>query len=114
VADQPYVEARNGNYYVRGSQVSLESIILPWLQGQSPEDLQRAFPTLKLAPIYGAITAYLQYQVEMDAMFTEIDPQYAQQRAAAEAADPRRFARMRQRMAEARKRLESASRSAAL
>jgi uncharacterized protein (DUF433 family) len=62
-----YVEARDGAYYVRGSRVSLDSIITGFRDGHSPETIRDNFPTLKLEQIYGAVTFYLSHQAEMDA-----------------------------------------------
>ena len=62
-----YVDLRDDAYFVRGSRVSLDSIIIAFRNGDSPETIQDNFPTLKLAQVYGAITFYLGHQAEMDA-----------------------------------------------
>ena len=62
-----YVELRESAYYVRGSRVSLDSIISGFRNGDSPEAIRDNFPTLKLEQVYGAVTFYLSHQAEMDA-----------------------------------------------
>ncbi len=114
MTDQPYVETRNGNYYVRGSRVSLKSIAADWNEGLSAEAIREDFPTLKLVEVYGAITYYLEHQAEMDAFFKEIDAEFEARRAAEQAANPEWYARMRQRMVDAKQRLESPAKSSAI
>ncbi len=107
--DDPYIEMREGVYRIRGSNVSLDSIVIFWHQGETPEELQESFPTLTLAQVYGAIAYYLNHKSEIDQYLAESKAKYQEQRAAAEAADPERYAKLRQRFAEARKRLEAES-----
>jgi uncharacterized protein (DUF433 family) len=110
--DHPYIEERNGGYYLRGSRVSLDSIVYHWLEGQSAEAIRDTFPTLKLVEVYGAITYYLEHQAEIDRYLKEGDALFEAQREAREAADPAWHAELRRRMAEARERLQSAQASA--
>lgn len=107
--DHPYIEERNGGYYVRGSRVSLDSIVYSWQQGQDAEAIRESFPTLELVEIYGAIAYYLDHRAEIDQYLKEWEAKYEAQRAAAEVADPERYADLRRRIAEARQRLESSS-----
>jgi len=62
-----YIEQREDNYFVRGSRVSLDSIVYGFLDGESPETTRDNFPTLTLEQIYGAIAFYLGHQSEIDA-----------------------------------------------
>jgi uncharacterized protein (DUF433 family) len=62
-----YVEQRDGAYYVRGSRVSLDSIVSGFRNGDSPETIRDNFATLHLEQVYGAITFYLRNQAEIDA-----------------------------------------------
>jgi uncharacterized protein (DUF433 family) len=105
--DDPYIEMREGVYLIRGSRVSLDSIVTDWREGLSAEEIRDDFPTLKLVEVYGAITYYLEHQAAIDKYLLENKAKYQAQRAAAEAAEPERYAKLRQRFAEARKRLES-------
>lgn len=112
--EDPYIEVREGVYRIRGSRVSLDSLVYCWRDGYEADEIQRAFPTLKPAEVYGAIAYYLSHKAEIDRYLVEGERQAQAQRAAAEGADPERYAELRRRMEEARKRLETASRSAML
>ena len=96
-----YVRAQDGNLYVGTSRVTLDSILIPWLAGQSPEQIQADFPSVPLADIYGAIAYYLGNREEVDAWLREGDVLYERRRAAQQAVNPAFYAHMRTRMAEA-------------
>ncbi len=48
------------------SQVVLDVVIQEFHNGAEPEAIARAFPSLKLADVYGAITYYLRHRQEVD------------------------------------------------
>ena len=100
--DDLYVEMREGVRYVRGSRVPLESLVWLWRDGQSAEAIREAYPTLRLAEVYGAIAYYLDHQAAVDQELAEGLAQFDAQRAASEAADPARYATLHQRFAAAR------------
>ena len=50
---QEYIERRDGGYYFIGSRVSLDSVVYQFLQGESPEAIVQAFPSLSLEQVYG-------------------------------------------------------------
>ncbi len=75
----PYVEQRDGTYWVSGTRVSLDSVVQAFWSGQTPESTAQSFPTLSLEQVYGAIAFYL-------AQRSEIDPYLARGRAELEAA----------------------------
>src|SRR5438445_92116 len=56
----PYIEERNGGLYVAGTGVSLDSVVIRFQQGASPDKIVQSFPTLKLSHAYGAIAYYLE------------------------------------------------------
>ncbi len=61
-------ESRGEGWHVRGSRVSLDSLICAFHDGLSPEAIAReCFPTLNLEQVYGAIAFYLANRSEMDA-----------------------------------------------
>jgi uncharacterized protein (DUF433 family) len=60
-----YIEERNGGYYIAGTRISLDSLVYSFERGNSPEAIQKSFPLLKLAQIYGAIAFYLDHQAEI-------------------------------------------------
>ena len=45
----PYVEEREGGLYIAGARVSLDSVIIRFQQGASPEKIRELFPVLKLS-----------------------------------------------------------------
>jgi uncharacterized protein (DUF433 family) len=57
----------NGAMRVGSSRVSLDSVVVGFLQGDAPETIQRNYPTLNLEDVYGAITYYLANRQEVDA-----------------------------------------------
>src|SRR5216683_649280 len=61
-----YIEQRDDNYFVRGSRVSLDSVVYGFLNGESPETIRDNFPTLSLEQVYGTIAFYLAHQAEID------------------------------------------------
>ncbi len=62
-----YVEKRNEGYWISGTRVSLDSVVLAFLDGLSPETIvAECFPVLTLEQIYGAITYYLSHLDEVD------------------------------------------------
>ena len=77
-----YVEFSQGDYFVTGSRVLLEGIVAEFLDGRSPETIQQAFPMLKLAQVYGAITFYLDHQVEINAYLQQRNADYEARRLA--------------------------------
>jgi uncharacterized protein (DUF433 family) len=61
-----YVEQRENGYYVAGSRVTLDSVVLAFLRGESPEGIGDSFPALTLEQVYGAIAFYLAHQEQVD------------------------------------------------
>ena len=102
-----YVHVREGNLYVGTSRVTLDSVIVPWKAGQSPEQIHADFPALLLSDIYGAIAYYLEHQDEVDAWLREGDALYERRRMQQYAAHPEFYRLMRERLDAARARLEA-------
>lgn len=68
-SDSPssYVEAQRGGYYLRGTRVSLDSVVYQFQQGASAESILRAFPLIgSLERVYGAIAYYLAHRADVD------------------------------------------------
>jgi uncharacterized protein (DUF433 family) len=61
-----YIEARDGNYYVAGTRVSLDSIVHAFRYGESPETICQNFELLQLEEVYGVIAYYLANQADID------------------------------------------------
>jgi uncharacterized protein (DUF433 family) len=64
--DWKFIERRDDSFYLVGSRVPLASIVREFRDGQSPEAIRSAFPTLTLEQVYGAITFYLGHRAEVD------------------------------------------------
>ena len=63
-----YIEQRNGGYYVAGSRVSLDSVLIAFRGGEAPETILENFPAIgSLAKVYGAIAFALDHPEEIDA-----------------------------------------------
>lgn len=80
--EQAYVDFHHGGYWVAGTRVSLDSIVYRWRECPSPETIQKRFPVLQLAQVYGAIAYYLDHQTEIDEYLLrseEEEPVFAQQ-----------------------------------
>jgi uncharacterized protein (DUF433 family) len=67
----PYIEERNGGLYIAGTRVSLDSVIINFQEGASPEDIVQAFSTLKLSQVYGAIAYYLENEETINRYLAE-------------------------------------------
>ena len=67
VVVKPYVEIRNGGYYVIGTRISLDSVVYGFQEGQPPESIIRSYPSLDLEQVYGAIAFYLANRSDIDA-----------------------------------------------
>ena len=73
-----YVEQRDGNYYVAGARISLDSIVHAFRLGESPETICQNFELLRLEEVYGAIAHYLANQAEIDAYLIRQDEKSAE------------------------------------
>ena len=76
---------RNGGLYIAGSRVSLDSVVIHFQEGASPERIVQSFPTLKIAQVYGVIAYYLEnesmikeYLVEVEREFKRLVPPLSQ------------------------------------
>jgi uncharacterized protein (DUF433 family) len=66
-----YVERNNGGYYVKGTRISLDSIVYSFKDGESPETIRQNFPALTLEQVYGAIAFYLAHRADVDTNIRE-------------------------------------------
>jgi uncharacterized protein (DUF1778 family)/uncharacterized protein (DUF433 family) len=64
--EQGYVEQRDGGYWIKGTRISLDSVVYAFKRGAAPESIKRSFPLLSLEEIYGAITFYLAHEQQID------------------------------------------------
>jgi uncharacterized protein (DUF433 family) len=82
--EKEYVEQREGNYYVAGTRVSLDSIVHAFRCGESPETICQNFELLRLEEVYGAIAYYLANQADIDAYLIRQSEKWAEGRRNAE------------------------------
>jgi uncharacterized protein (DUF433 family) len=87
--ESQYIEKRNQNYYIKGSRVSLESVISTFKEGLAPETIvTECFPILSLEQVYGAITYYLANRDEMDTYLKRSDKEFESLRKSTQKSDP--------------------------
>jgi uncharacterized protein (DUF433 family) len=90
-----YVEKHEEGYWVAGTRVSLDSIVLAFLDGLSPEAIvTECFPVLTLVQAYGAITYYLAHRAEIDRYLQQLDAEFDALRQATRSADPQFYAKL--------------------
>ena len=53
-------------YRVAGTRISLDSVVINWLNGESPESITENFDSLTLEQVYGALAFYLGNRDEVD------------------------------------------------
>jgi uncharacterized protein (DUF433 family) len=73
-----YIEQRDGNYYIAGSRISLDSIVYAFRRGESPESICQNFELLRLEQVYGAIAYYLANQADVDAYLVRQNEKWAE------------------------------------
>ncbi|MHB9081290.1 MAG: DUF433 domain-containing protein [Pirellulaceae bacterium] len=84
-----YVQQHDGGYWIAGSRVSLDSLVIAFLDGLSPETIVgECFPTLTLEQVYGAITYYLAHRDQIDAYLKQADTELDDLRRRTRDADP--------------------------
>ncbi len=65
---QDYVEQRDGGYYIAGTRIAVDSIILAFKRGESPETILQSFPLAgPLVRVYGVVIFYLENTQKMEA-----------------------------------------------
>ena len=99
-----YIEERDGNYYVAGTRVSLDSIVHAFRRGESPETICRNFELLTLEEVYGATAYYLANQVVIDAYLIRQTEKWAEGKRNAEPLP----ANLRERLTRAREQMHTA------
>jgi uncharacterized protein (DUF433 family) len=85
---EEYIKQRDGGYWIKGSRVSLDSIVYAFLAGQTAESIAQSFPVLSLREVYGAITFYLENREHVDDYLTQTRADFEAARTASREADP--------------------------
>ena len=84
----PYVEQRDGGYWVAGTRVSLDSIVYAFLNGQTAESIAQAFPVLTLEQVYGTVAFYLANRSAVAAYLTKAKVDFEALRQSSRNLDP--------------------------
>ena len=96
--ENKYIEQRDGGYWIKGTRISLDSIVCEFNDGAPPESIRRSFSLLSLEQIYGAITFYLSRRQDIDDYLAESEVELEQKgreiNARARAASPELFDRL--------------------
>ena len=68
VSDQvPLTQQENGVLYVAETRVPLDSLLVAFLHGETPEEIAMAFPSLDLPDVYLVLAHYLKHRSDYDA-----------------------------------------------
>jgi uncharacterized protein (DUF433 family) len=68
VAEMPPLKREpSGAVRIRGTRVSLDSVVWTYNEGCTPEQIVQEFPTLALADVYAVIAFYLRHREEVQA-----------------------------------------------
>ena len=79
----PYVEVRNGAYYVAGTRIGLDVIVYEFRDGRTADSIFDAYPSIgSLAKVYGVITFILEHPQEIQTYLAEQDRRYEEFKAA--------------------------------
>jgi uncharacterized protein (DUF433 family) len=89
-----YIEKREAGYYVIGSRIPLDTIVVAFLAGDSPETIVTSFSTLTLEQVYGGISFYLANREMIDEYLREADEEYERRRKESQAKDPAFYQRL--------------------
>jgi uncharacterized protein (DUF433 family) len=90
----PYVEERNGGLYVTDTGVSLDSVVIRFQDGASPDKIVQSFPTLKLSQVYGVIAYYLENETAINEYIAEGERELEQSAFPLSQTNPELFARL--------------------
>ena len=104
--EKAYVETHDQGYWISGTRVSLDSVVLAFGQGLSPETIVgECFPMLTLEQVYGAIAYYLANRAEIDSYLKKADAEFESLRQRTHST----VAEFSQKLTEARRQIQIAS-----
>jgi uncharacterized protein (DUF433 family) len=81
----PLAKDADGLIRVGGTRVSLDSVVLAFLDGSTPEEIIQQYPSLDLADAYAAVTYYLNHRPEVEGYLRQRKTQRKEIRAEVEA-----------------------------
>lgn len=88
MADEVYVDYHDGGYWIKGSRVSLDSIVYAFRQGKTAEAIAQSFPVVSLENIRGGIAFYLSHRDQIDTYLEKGELEFDAMRQAAVRANP--------------------------
>lgn len=72
-----YVVERPGGLYVAGTRISLDSVVIAFNRGESPEQILEDYPPLNgLGRVYGALAYYFDNKEAVDAYIEQRDREF--------------------------------------
>ena len=89
-----YIEQREGGYFIKGSRVSLDSVVYAFLRGESPEGIAESFPALGLEQIFGALAFYMANREIVDRYLCEGRQEFEALRQRARQNNPALYAKL--------------------
>jgi len=90
-----YIEKRETGYYVIGSRIPLDTIVIAFLNGESAEGIVESFPALTLEQVYGGIAFYLANRAIVDKYIEEGERKYERLREESRTKNPAFHERLR-------------------
>lgn len=66
----PLTKDQGGVLRVSGTRIPLDTVVVAYEAGATPEEICLDFPTLRLDDVYSVITYYLRHRPEVDAYLT--------------------------------------------
>jgi uncharacterized protein (DUF433 family) len=67
----PLATDSDGVVRVGGTRVTLDTVVVAFLDGASAEGIVESFPTLRLADVYAVLGYYLRHQAEVDGYLSQ-------------------------------------------
>jgi uncharacterized protein (DUF433 family) len=82
------VEQRNGGWYVRGTRISLDSVVYSYLRGETPEQTVENFSSLTLEQVKTTVAYYLAHREAVDKYLEDQRSEYDREAAEARRQNP--------------------------
>jgi uncharacterized protein (DUF433 family) len=67
----PLVTGADGVVRVRGTRVTLETVVAAFIDGATAEEIAQPYPSASLADIYQVIGYYLRHSIELEPYFAQ-------------------------------------------
>jgi uncharacterized protein (DUF433 family) len=67
----PLITDANGVVHIQGTRVTLDTVVIAFLEGATAEEILEQYPSLQLSDIYIVIGYYLRHKTEVDAYLLE-------------------------------------------